>query len=218
MKRGRPKIKTNYAGRTYHRLTVIEELGAGACRCSCACGTVGLFRIAALVNGNTKSCGCLKYKRQGLSRSTEFKTWYMMQQRCYNQRNARYASYGKRGIYVCQRWRDSFELFLADMGNRPSPKHTLERKDNDGPYSKENCIWALWETQHYNKTSTLRIECSGKTLTTKEWSEVTGIPQTTLRTRLKNGWSAERALTTPMKKVAGWSEEHRKNYLKALHR
>ena len=74
-----------------------------------------------------------------------------MKQRCTNPKNKGYKNYGGRGIYVCDRWMKSFPAFLMDMGKRPSPNLSIERKDNDGPYAKWNCKWATYEEQSLNK-------------------------------------------------------------------
>lgn len=96
--------------------------------------------------------------------SPEKKAWIGMRQRCYNPRCPGYKWYGARGITVCKRWRGShtFTVFLADMGLKPSPKHSLDRIDNDGPYDPKNCRWATWHEQHLNKRpSNKRMDLKG---------------------------------------------------------
>lgn len=123
--------------------------------------------------------------------------WRNLKARCYYPRNDDYDRYGGRGIAVCDRWRDSFEAFLSDMGERPTPGHSIERIDNDGPYSPDNCRWATRTEQASNRHTSQTITHDGETLTVQEWSRRTGIKAPALYWRLHAGWSAERTLTTP---------------------
>ena len=104
-----------------------------------------------------------------------------------------WADYGGRGITVCDRWRE-FENFAKDMGSTFSPELQLDRIDNDGPYSPENCRWATRTEQARNKRNNRRIEVNGVTLTLVEWSERLGIDQDNISNRLRRGWTVERAL------------------------
>lgn len=97
-----------------------------------------------------QKCKSCSRKTHGLCKSPEYAAWRSMKQRCGNPKNHAYIDYGGRGITVCQRWQDSFENFLIDMGNRP-PGMTLERKDNDGGYNPDNCEWATYSTQNNNR-------------------------------------------------------------------
>lgn len=106
--------------------------------------------------------------------------WCNMKSRCNNPKNERYHRYGGRGIRVCDRWMQSFENFLADMGQKPSGDLTLERKNNDGDYEPGNCVWAAQVVQDYNKNNTVRFE--GKTA--REWSEELGVTPRAIRKRL----------------------------------
>jgi Mor family transcriptional regulator len=107
-----------------------------------------------------------------------------MKQRCANPKNQKYYAYGERGIKVCDSWRNSFEAFYSDMGPRPTPKHTIERKDNNGNYEPDNCIWAPPEVQMRNRRNTKFIEYQGERRSIPEWSEVLGIPYRILRQRI----------------------------------
>lgn len=128
----------------------------------------------------------------------ERRHWYAMRQRCSNPNYKDFKHYGGRGIYVCDRWKDSFENFISDMGPRPSPKHSVERLNNDGPYSPDNCAWATQKEQTRNQRRTHWIEFDGKRQSMKDWSEQLGISYTKLRRRLNTlGWSVDKALTTP---------------------
>lgn len=137
--------------------------------------------------------------RHGRTRSKEWNAWVSMRVRCYNQGAINFARYGGRGIMVCDRWRNSFEDFLADVGETPSSKHTLERKDNSGPYEPGNVGWAIPSQQARNRRSSVCLEHEGRWQTMAAWAEEYGMRTGTLWERLRLGWSVQRALTTPVR-------------------
>lgn len=204
----------NTAGDRFGKLVLLapvepDEHGRGKgharWRCLCDCGTTRIVRQNALRRGNTRSCGCLHRETVGaLKRShgkrqtPEYRIWAHLKARCLTPTDPKYPDYGGRGITVCERWRDDFAAFLADMGPRPSPDHSIERKDNDGPYSPENCVWATRTTQGANKRNNRRYTLNGETHHLTEWARRTGLPYFTLRARMRQGWSVERALTEPL--------------------
>jgi DNA-binding NtrC family response regulator len=125
-----------------------------------------------------------------------------MKTRCLNPNARNYKRYGARGISVCASWL-IFSNFLKDMGKRPSSVHSLERKDNDGQYSPNNCLWATAEQQAKNRRSNHRITFGSKTLNLEEWADLLGINRQTLSTRLNQmGWPVEKALTAPVRRLA----------------
>lgn len=128
--------------------------------------------------------------------SKTYKSWNGMIQRCTNPDYAYAHDYSARGITVCERWR-SFENFLSDMGERPEGM-TLERKDNDLGYSRENCIWATRAQQNRNRRNSRLLTFNGKTQCVAEWERELGFKQSTVYARLRAGWDAERALSTPL--------------------
>lgn len=129
--------------------------------------------------------------------------WSSMIQRCHNPKNRGYPRYGGRGITVCDSWRTSFAVFCNDMGPKPSSKHTIERKDNDGPYDPSNCVWATVAEQNRNQRSNRRLTFNGKTYVMTAWAKITGIPYLTIRARIDRlGYSVERALTQPARKLS----------------
>lgn len=195
-------------GRRFGRLTVISLIGVKnnhtLWNCLCDCGNKKVSHSAVLSGGKTRSCGCLHNEfvsrinlTHGLAnKMPEYRIWKHLRGRCNNPKDSGYHHYGGRGIFVSDAWND-FRVFLKDMGSRPSPNHSIERKDNDGPYSGENCFWATRKQQSVNKRSTRRITIGKETLSLMEWCERFGINYGTAFNRLKNGWSAEIAVTTP---------------------
>lgn len=123
-------------------------------------------------------------------------TWGSMLRRCYVEDCPEYKYYGGRGVRVCDRWRESFEAFLEDMGECP-PMYSLDRIDNDGDYCKENCRWASRSQQANNKSTNVRLEFEGRTQTASQWAYEKGLSPATVLARLRNGWSVERTLTEP---------------------
>jgi len=129
--------------------------------CSCSCGTVTPVEWRELRKGNTTSCGCVRVKH-GMDGTPIHNVWRNMRARCYNTNNPMYKHYGGRGITVCDRWKDSFEDFYNDMGDRPSNKHSIDREDNNGNYESSNCRWATKIVQANNTRSTRLLEYNGK--------------------------------------------------------
>jgi hypothetical protein len=119
-----------------------------------------------------------------------------MKQRCLNPNHESYERYGERGITVCQRWVDSFDNFRSDVGDPPSEKHSLERKDNDGPYSPDNCVWATSVEQQNNTRRNRVIEYNGRKLTVIQWSRELGIPASTISRRFHRGHPIDKVLST----------------------
>ena len=126
--------------------------------------------------GGCRACALKAVKeRPSEAKHPLYRTWYGMVTRCQNPKAQAYHYYGGRGITVCDRWLESFETFYADMGERPSPKHSIDRIDNDGPYSPENCRWATWEEQANNKRNTVWIEFQGERLSAAQWRKRLGV-------------------------------------------
>lgn len=197
-------------GVRYGRLVIIEHLGlTGACgkrqvRVRCDCGNEKAVMVALLRRGTTQSCGCLHRERAGdanrthkLSATPIYRIWQAMHNRCKGTIKKSRKHYFDRGIKVCDRW-NSFKNFYADMGQRPSPKHTVERIDNNGNYEPGNCRWATRAEQSLNTSVNRRISFDGQSLTAGEWAAQIGIKRQTIVQRLRRGWSIERTLTTPL--------------------
>lgn len=138
--------------------------------------------------------------RHGLSYTAEYRAWQTMRLRCNNPRNRAYPSYGGRGIKVCDRWLNSVEAFLADMGPKPSPAHEIDRRDNDGDYTPDNCRWTTRKINDRNRRNNRHIEINGETLTLVEWSERYAVRSETISERIDRGWLPELAVTTPARR------------------
>lgn len=182
------------AGTRFGRLVVTKEAGKAPTghlqvECKCDCGTIKVIRKDHLTRQkhNVSSCGCLLvetitvhgYGRLDMKRSTEYVIWLGLRDRCNNPRNKGFYKYGARGIIVCKRW-DDFALFLADMGPRPSPQHSVDRIDNNGNYEPGNCRWATLNEQARNTRTNHVLDVGGKELTIAEWAERTGLLSNTI--------------------------------------
>lgn len=198
-------------GNTYGRLTVLRRAKNKGRRvawlCKCECGNTCSVRSSDLVLDKHKSCGCLRLDRitthgmtggrKAVNRHPLYSTWLTMKQRCNNPHDNGYHHYGGRGITICKEWNDSFVAFLHDMGDRPSPQHSIDRIDNNKGYFKENCRWATGSEQQLNRRDNHRYDHNGMSLTLPEWSRQTDVPLERLRGRLHLGWSFADALEKP---------------------
>lgn len=195
--------------------TFVSQSGRRRVRwwCKCRCGFSKLVLGESLKAGSTTSCGCRKretgrenaIKRRGTHvkavRDTEipeYRIWCGMRQRCYDQNCRSYPDYGGRGIRVCKRWRKSFKKFLKDMGERPSPKHQIDRKENDGGYRPDNCRWATKTEQMNNRRNSVFITLDGITKSVRQWEKAKGLPLKTVFQRMSRGWTARKSILTPL--------------------
>lgn len=202
------KAADHRIGRRFSSLTVIAMSeqrtsdGKSKCVCRCECGNESVVPWKKLRQGRIKSCGCRSYRPAVEPRSKHplFGTWSSMHSRCSLPTNVNFPSYGGRGIRVCDRWHgeSGFTAFCEDMGPKPSPEHTLDRIDNDGPYSPENCRWATSVEQMRNRRFNRIVEYGGKRLCISAWSSEIGLPARILSSRLRRGWTLDRAFTEPL--------------------
>lgn len=178
----------DYAGQRFGKLTVgkrVETANKSSgtkVECVCDCGNVTTAYISNMQRGLTKSCGCLQKEAvrkarttHGMKNSSEYVIWFGMKARCYNPKSTHYKDYGGRGITMCDEWKESFEAFYRDMGPRPSPEHTIDRKDGDKGYSKENCRWATRKEQANNRRNGILYEFDGERKTLAEWCDELGL-------------------------------------------
>lgn len=206
-----------HPGEKFGRLTAAEQIFRTSksgrkrshWRCQCECGGENVVDSGNLRNGNTRWCKrcSSEHKKQhtkthghttGASPTRAYSSWCKIKSRVFNADNPRFADYGGRGIDMCPRWASSFEVFFGDMGEPPTADHQIERKDNDKGYWPENCVWADRFEQAANKRNNVVITVRGETDILAGWSRRTGLKERTIAKRLKDGWSAEDAILTPL--------------------
>lgn len=204
-------------GQRFGRLTVIAEaprkptsrhLRRWVCSCDCGGSTVSFTHT--LKRGRAKSCGCLRIEKlvsvnrlddkpaHNMSKSATYRTWCSIKQRCLNPNNSRWMSYGGAGITICDRWRDSFDAFYEDMGDRPSRDHSIDRIDNGKGYSPDNCRWATRSEQQINsgKKGQIYVQIGGRKMTVRQIADAAGIGRGAVLLRLSKGLTGE-ALLAP---------------------
>lgn len=191
-----------YAGKNKH--------GQNLWLCKCDCGEERTVLGSDLKRGHTKSCGCLKdeisgarFLKHGKRKTRLYHTWLNMKDRCNNPHNRCYEIYGGKGVSVCPEWAANFQTFYDwAMANGYTYKLTIDRIDSNGDYCPSNCRWATAKEQANNTSKNVFVEYHGKRKTVQQWAEETGLVQSTLWRRLfEYGWSVEKALTTPGRKV-----------------
>lgn len=209
-----PRIKL---GDRFERLTVIRRCPSDPQKwtCLCDCGNVKDILDRSLKPKHTRSCGCLHRERairlgenrrthghstklNGKQRLTsEYSAWRSLRRRCYEPGTKSYADYGAKGIIVCERWLNSFENFFADMGPKPTPQHTIERRDGKGNYDPDNCCWATRVEQNRNKSNNVYVTVNGVRRCIAEWSELSGINAATLNQRVRSKWPVDLLFIPP---------------------
>lgn len=199
-------------GRVFERLTVVSrEPSRGYMtmwQCVCQCGRIKVVSTANLGTGNSRSCGCIRTERlvadnkarqttHGMSRTPLYRIWGGIITRCRNPRGRQWPDYGGRGIKICDEWATSFEAFRDYMPPRPSPRHQIDRIDNDGNYEPGNVRWATVKEQALNRRTSTAITIDGQTKTLSQWADDAGIDRATFVYRLKRGWHGDRLFAKP---------------------
>lgn len=185
-------------------------------KCLCVCGKTKVIAADDILHRKGKgikcdlSCGCIGRSISGMSnrkhghlanneRPSEYMIWINIKRRCLDPKNRQWPSYGGRGITLCQEWINSFEAFIDDMGRRPSLKHSIDRKDNDKGYFKDNCRWATQKEQCRNKRNNAMVTYKGQTMTITDLEEMVGAKTRYIYDRhFRYGWSIEEAVETPL--------------------
>lgn len=205
-KKGRAP-KRDLVGERFERLVVVEWVGrdrwgGSILDCRCDCGNMKPVNSQNLFSGNTKSCGCFSLElrtKHGMLGTKVYQAWLKMKSRCLDPNHPKWNDYGGRGISIFQEWQNSFELFYLELGDPPTPKHSLDRIDNDRGYYPGNIKWSTREEQANNKRSNHLITFNGLTKTISQFARFYKICPSLVRYRLTHGWDVQKALTVPVK-------------------
>lgn len=203
----------NIEGERFDRLIAERYAGKGKWACLCDCGNTSVVDGADLRRGKVRSCGCLQLeiaktgdcrRTHGHTDTPEYRSWSAMIRRCADPNARGYHRYGGRGIKVCERWVNSVEDFVADMGPRP-PGTSIDRwPDADGDYEPGNCRWATAQEQAANMSTTVLITANGKSQPIEAWARELGVSSQALRYRLKCGMSHDAVVNTPFRAHKRW--------------
>ena len=198
-------------GQRFGRLTVIQEVGRNKSGnalwlCKCDCGEEKVISSSSLRHGGTQSCGCIKREQNtemfvthGETHSPLYKLWASIKNRCNNPNGRKYINYGGRGIKICPEWESNYLAFKNwCLENGYEKGLTIERKDVNGDYSPQNCIFATQKVQQNNRTNNHRITYGSVTKTLSEWADYLGIGYKVLEHRINRGWSVEDAFNIPI--------------------
>lgn len=205
-----PSRIISIVGNKYGKLTVVSYAGTRGTRnyweCLCDCGGRCVVEKGHLRSGHTTSCGCASSRatigtrslKHGSCNTSEYIAWSNMKQRCSDPNYKEFHLYGGRGIKVCDRWIGSFTNFFEDMGKTPIGSE-IDRINNDGHYSPENCRWTTAKVNCRNRRTTRFITHNGETLSVEDWAEKVGVSGSVIRQRLdRQKWSVEKTLYTPV--------------------
>lgn len=197
-----PRKNIPTTGKKFGKLTVIAEYDSKprTSICICDCGNqFFVTRSGNLKSGNTKACGCRKWRANGMGRTRLYKVWQQMIRRCCNPKDTNWPIYGGRGIKVCEEWK-TFANFISDMG-AGKKGWSIERINNNGDYELANCAWATRKRQNRNTRTNKIITFKGITGCVAELCERFNVNPVLIRNRLKHQWSVEESFTTPPRLV-----------------
>jgi len=186
-----------HVGQRFGNVVLLNPMSNGKWLMRCDCGREFAALVYPYKVGRNRTCGCSLYDgsrqtKHNKSRTDTYHIWQGLKRRCNNPHFEGFKDYGGRGIKVCDRWNDSFENFLADMGERPGKEYSIDRIDVNGNYEPSNCRWATWKEQMNNTTRTIYLSHNGVTHPITEWCEIYGIPQRTAHGRYQKGYSFEK--------------------------
>jgi len=210
--------RIDLTGQKFEKLKVVSYVGKTnggktLWECECKCGNIAVVRSDRLKNGDTKSCGCERVRKtaerstlHGNSKKRLYRIWRGMIKRTSNENVKEYHRYGGRGISICKEWRDNFESFEKwALENGYKDNLTIDRKNNDGNYSPENCRWVNWKVQESNRGDVKKYTYKGGLKTIPELAEMANMRTETLRERIKKGMEISEAVETPVQgKNAGY--------------
>lgn len=186
-------------------LTEVDNSRRRLCICECKCGRVEAINYGNLLRGKSTGCrGCRgakiseRTKQHGMSHTRVHEIWWGIVVRCTYPSRKCWKDYGGRGITICDRWRNSFQAFLDDVGHPPTDQHSIDRIDCDGNYEPGNVRWATRLEQGANKRRNRRFQYKGREIGSRELSEITGIPAKTVAERARKGWTAEQIAEIPV--------------------
>lgn len=199
--------KNYHIGEKFNNLLILEKSyrrtkhGKIMVKCLCDCGNKKEIQVSTILNGHSKSCGCIKNKPvhggcAGYKKSPTYSSYQAMKSRCLNQNDPMFYLYGGRGISICDKWKNSFEEFQKDMGYRPANK-TLERKNTNGNYEPCNCVWITAKDQARNRRTNKHFTVRGINGCLAFLCEHFGVPYERTRARLAAGNSVEDAFFKP---------------------
>jgi hypothetical protein len=207
------ELRVNLIGEKFGKLLVKKESGRNKkgsvlWECLCDCGNITTVSTGALRSSNTTSCGCFRkenasniFRKHYLKGTTEYCSWQLMKDRCYNENNKTFKYYGGKGIKVCDEWLNSPKQFVSDMGLKPNREYTIDRINCNGNYEPSNCKWASKSEQSRNRSDSIRFTINNVEKSLHDWADIYNIEARVVYKRIWRGWDIMKALTTKKRVV-----------------